>query len=128
MRRILGDRIAAVLLAVVLGGCGASGGTLVNAAVNTAIGAGASAARREAGHCYTACDEFTRCDRETGYCVPIPCRGQCHAQERCMKDGASERCVPVVEATGAPAPPPPGTGTVTAPTGPKAPPKPPWLP
>lgn len=112
---------------MLLGGCGSTGGSLVNAAVNTAIGASASAARREAGHCYTQCDELTRCDRETGYCVPIPCRGRCHAQERCVKDGPVERCVPVIESAAAPGTPLPIKPAAAAPA-PQAPPKPPWLP
>lgn len=119
MNRAFRIGIIALLFAA---GCGAAGGTLVNAAVNTAIGAGTSAARRSEGRCYTACDEFTRCNPDTGYCVPIPCRGKCHAQERCVKDGPAERCIPVVESA-APATAPPMTPAVPPP-----PPKPPWLP
>ncbi len=110
---------------VFLGGCGTSSGTLVNAAVNTAIGAGASAARRASGHCYTACDEFTRCDPDTGYCVPLPCRGRCHANERCIKDRLSEQCVPIIEGVSAPGAPPKTTPATAAP---QTPPKPPWMP
>jgi hypothetical protein len=34
----------------------------------------------------------TTCDEETGYCMPLPCRGRCRIDERCVGDGISEKC------------------------------------
>ena len=108
-------------LSLVAIGCGASSATLVNAAVNTSVAAGASVARRAGGQCYTWCEEGTRCDPSSGYCVALPCRGRCRAAETCAGKGLEERCVLTVETSPRDAPaPPPGQ--------PAPPPKPPWLP
>ena len=62
-------------------------------AVGVAVGVGASAARRAAGECYTPCVPGTECNRQTGLCDPLPCRGQCKPHERCDTSGVFPRCV-----------------------------------
>lgn len=75
-------------------GCvGASGGALLNAAVNTSIAVGASAVSRSQGGCYAACPTGTTCNKTTGYCDPIPCRGECDPFEECIEEKLIYRCV-----------------------------------
>ena len=89
MRRFL-------VIFAVLQGCAASTGAVANAALNTAVGVGAAAGSRAAGGCFAACPDGTACNRATGYCDAIPCRGACAPNERC-EPGAVERCVPAAE-------------------------------
>ena len=60
----------------------------------TGIAAGASAARRADGDCYTWCAKGTRCNRDTGLCEPLPCQELCKPGEVCDASGAVPRCVP----------------------------------
>lgn len=66
------------------------------------IGFGAAAAvagsahRRMNGECFVACLKGTACNKETGLCDELPCRGECRADERCEENGLVDRCVPEV--------------------------------
>ncbi len=87
---------AIAVCALLLGGCaGASSGTIAAAALSTAVAVGASGVRRSAGDCYTPCVPGTTCNRATGYCEPLPCRGQCGPGEYCEVEGRTQRCVRV---------------------------------
>lgn len=79
---------------VVLPGCAASSAAVGTAVVNTAIAASASAASRAQGGCYAVCSMGTKCNPETGYCDPIPCRDLCKADQQCDQTGPVEKCVP----------------------------------
>ncbi|MFY0570343.1 hypothetical protein ACN28E_41865 [Archangium lansingense] len=81
--------------ALFLSGCiaGAAGGGVLNAAVNTGIALGASAISRSQGGCYAACPAGTECNEATGYCDPLPCRGECSPFEECIEDKLVYQCV-----------------------------------
>lgn len=87
-------RGAVMAVVLFLCGCvGASGGALLNAAINTGIAVGTSAVSRSQGGCYAACPVGTRCNNTTGYCDPIPCRGECDPFQECIEDRLTYRCV-----------------------------------
>lgn len=102
--------IVAVSVAVVLGGCRGADGALASALINTSLALGSAAAQRAAGGCYATCPVGTMCDGETGYCLPLPCRGRCRSDERCVELGLEERCEALALPEGGldvrPAPPP----------------------
>ncbi|HYO53965.1 hypothetical protein [Archangium sp.] len=77
---------------LVLSGCAGSG-ALLGAAVNTGIALGASAVSRSQGGCYASCPVGTTCNASTGYCDPLPCRGECDPFEQCIEDKLTYRCV-----------------------------------
>ena len=77
-----------------LTGCAAAGGAVANAAINTAIAGTVSGVRRANGDCFTICNPGTQCNKSTGYCDPIPCRGQCRYDEKCQDDAFGGKCVP----------------------------------
>lgn len=81
--------------AVFLSGCvaGAAGGAVLNAALNTGVALGTSAVSRSQGGCYAACPAGTRCNAATGYCDPLPCRGECDPYEECIEDKLVYQCV-----------------------------------
>jgi hypothetical protein len=92
-----------VLMVAVLSmsGCaGGAGGAMLNAALNTGIALGSSAASRSQGGCYAACPAGTSCNKATGYCDPIPCRGECSPFEECVEDKLFYRCVARTPANG----------------------------
>ena len=93
-----------VVMAVVLSLCGcvggAAGGAALNAALNTGVALGASAVSRSQGGCYAACPAGTTCNKATGYCDPLPCRGECGPFEECIEDKLFYRCVARSPATG----------------------------
>jgi hypothetical protein len=95
---------------VVLAGCRGANGAVVNALINTSIAMGSAAAQRAAGGCYATCPVGTTCDEQTGYCMPLPCRGRCRTDERCVELGLEERCESLALPEGGldvrPAPPP----------------------
>jgi len=87
-------RGAVVVAALALCGCaGAGGGALFNAALNTGVALGASAVSRSQGGCYASCPAGTTCNNATGYCDPIPCRGECSPFEECVEEKLFYRCV-----------------------------------
>lgn len=88
-------RSAVVSLAVLfLSGCaGNASGALATAAFNTGVALGASAISRSQGGCYAACPVGTTCNESTGYCDPLPCRGECDPFEECIETKLTYRCV-----------------------------------
>lgn len=87
-------RTRVALIALALSGCAAAGGAVANAAINTAIAGTVSGVRRASGDCFTICNPGTTCNKSTGYCDPIPCRGQCRSDEKCQDDAFGGKCVP----------------------------------
>ena len=67
------------------------------AAATTGIAIGVAAINRANGECYGPCVEGTRCNKATGTCDPIPCRGRCQMNEKCDQNGPLEKCVPARE-------------------------------
>jgi|CXWL01.1.fsa_nt_gi hypothetical protein len=73
-------------------GLNSSGGA-GEAAVMTAIAATSAVASRAEGNCYAACPNGTTCNRGTGLCDPLPCRGLCAVDESCDMSQMIHRCV-----------------------------------
>jgi hypothetical protein len=80
--------LAASLLALASTGCGNGAGGAI------AWGLAAAAVSRAHGGCYASCVPGTTCNTKTGYCDPLPCRGECLPQQQCVEDGLGSRCVP----------------------------------
>jgi hypothetical protein len=72
---------------------GCFGGAVGDAVLNTGIALGSSAISRSQGGCYASCPTGTTCNKGTGYCDPIPCRGTCDPFQECVEDGLFYRCV-----------------------------------
>lgn len=81
-----------VVMLAVLSLCGCVG-DVGGAALNTGLALGASAISRSQGGCYAACPTGTTCNRATGYCDPLPCRGECSPFQECIEEKLSYRCV-----------------------------------
>jgi len=64
-----------------------------SAALMTAIAAGASVAQRAEGGCYANCPPGTVCNKATGFCDTLPCRGLCAAGTYCDTSGPFDKCV-----------------------------------
>ncbi len=88
------------VMAVVLSLCGCAGAA-ADAMLNTAVALGASAASRSSGGCYAACPTGTTCNKSTGLCDQIPCRGECDPFQECIEERLSYRCVARGSANGA---------------------------
>jgi hypothetical protein len=88
-------RSAVVSLAVFsLSGCvGDASGAIATAAFNTGVALGASAISRSQGGCYAVCPVGTACNESTGYCDPLPCRGECDPFEECIENKLTYQCV-----------------------------------
>jgi hypothetical protein len=87
-------RSAVVPLVLVLSGCvGNASGAIATAAFNTGVALGASAISRSQGGCYAACPTGTTCNEATGYCDPLPCRGECAPFEECIEDKLVYQCI-----------------------------------
>lgn len=84
---------AVALLALPLGCQSGGSGSVADAVINTTIAMAASGVSRSQGGCYAACAPGTTCDPTTGYCVALPCRGQCKAHEQCVEDGLKSQCI-----------------------------------
>ncbi|MGI5860895.1 MAG: hypothetical protein ACOX6T_02440 [Myxococcales bacterium] len=95
MRGLTSAGALVVGVSLLLAGCR---GAVAGAALNTAIAATYSGVRRAGGDCYSPCLPGTRCNPATGYCDPLPCRGECQQWERCDESGLLPRCVPSSEA------------------------------
>jgi hypothetical protein len=78
--------------AVVLSLCGCAGAA-GDAMLNTASALGASAVSRSKGGCYASCPTGTTCDKATGLCEQLPCRGACAPYQECLQEGLVHRCV-----------------------------------
>jgi hypothetical protein len=88
-------RLTPGLLALVLSACAGNSGAVANALVSTAVAASASAIQRANGGCFANCPVGTTCNESTGYCDPLPCRGECASNELCVgHPGGIERCEP----------------------------------
>lgn len=101
-RQWSGVVVVTVLLQMGCVAGGALGSAALNAALNTGIAVGASAVSRSQGGCYASCPTGTTCNKTTGYCDPIPCRGECDPFEECIEEKLLYRCVARN----------PGTGTI----------------
>jgi hypothetical protein len=86
---------AVALLALPLGCQGSGSGAVASAVINTTIAVASSGVSRSQGGCYAACAPGTTCDPTTGYCVALPCRGQCKAHEQCVEDGLKSQCIAI---------------------------------
>ena len=83
------------LLACALTACHTgSSNTLVGAAVMSSLALGSSAVSRANGGCYAVCQQGESCNTKTGSCDPLPCRGQCRADESCEEGFFGIKCVP----------------------------------
>ena len=85
-------RCALVSLAVATSGCHAS--NAAGAAVITSLAGGYSAIRRANGQCYVDCLPGTSCNRTTGLCDPLACRGKCAEGLTCEETETGSACVP----------------------------------
>lgn len=103
-------RVVVALVAGAVAGCRSADGAIASALFNTGIAMGSAAVQRASGGCYATCPVGTSCDKATGYCEPLPCRGQCRSDERCVQLGLDERCESLALPEGGldvrPAPPP----------------------
>lgn len=91
-------RSPVAVLLLVAAACACSG-TDANKVAGAAITAGAAVAvagihRAATGGCWADCRPGTRCDKESGTCVRLPCGGSCGPGERCSPVEGEERCVP----------------------------------
>jgi hypothetical protein len=122
-----------LVAAALLGGCttgrlGTGSETLAGAAATSAAAVGAALAERASGNCIAICTAGTQCNRNTGLCEPMPCRGECGPNEHCEQTFSGEKCVaggptsvetlvkgstPVVPASVLPATAPPRSGSPT---------------
>lgn len=68
-------------------GVGPPGGS--SDAVGVIAAVVSSGVSRASGGCYAACPTGTHCIEATGYCEPLPCRGQCGDGEKCGSDGVT---------------------------------------
>lgn len=86
-----------VVAAIALGGCTTgklgTSNTLAGAAATSAAAVGAALAERSAGGCVAICTAGTACNRTTGLCEPMPCRGECGPNEHCEATFSGEKCV-----------------------------------
>src|SRR5688572_11913219 len=55
-----------------------AGGSFIAAGVSSAVS-------RTSGGCYADCPPGTKCNRETGVCDELPCRGRCAHNEHCVR-------------------------------------------
>jgi len=69
---------------------------MVGAAATTAVAGAVAGARRADGDCFTICNPGTVCNPKTGYCDPLPCRGQCMEWEKCDESGMVAHCTATV--------------------------------
>jgi hypothetical protein len=79
-------------LAAATAGCHAS--NAAGAAVITSLAGGYSAIRRANGECYVDCLPGTSCNRTTGLCEPLACRGKCAEGLTCEETETGSACVP----------------------------------
>jgi hypothetical protein len=85
--------IAVALLVLPLGCQSGGSGAASSALVNATIAVAASGISRSEGGCYASCPTGTTCNPSTGYCVSLPCRGQCKAHEQCVESAITSKCV-----------------------------------
>ena len=61
---------------------------------STIFGATASGISRASGGCWAACPTGTICNRNSGLCEELPCRGLCGSDEHCELTPTSSHCLP----------------------------------
>jgi len=77
-----------------LAGCTTgSSNTMAGAAATSAVAIGAAMGSRAAGGCFAVCTAGTACNPANGLCEPIPCRGECAANEHCEQTFSGAKCV-----------------------------------
>ena len=54
----------------------------------------ASGISRASGGCWAACPAGTICNRNSGLCEELPCRGLCSSDEHCELTPTSSHCLP----------------------------------
>ena len=88
-------RVTLTLIAPLVLDCGSNNARTYQAAGATAgVGVLASGINRKiTGDCWANCPPGTRCDRENGICVELPCRGECPSGKRCERFGTRYECV-----------------------------------
>ena len=91
-RRLIVARSLLLALAAATPGCHAS--NAAGAAVITSLAGGYSAIRRANGECYVDCLPGTSCNRTTGLCEPLACRGKCAEGLTCEETETGSACVP----------------------------------
>jgi len=94
-RPILSERARLLVLACSFLGCGGKNASAYQGAAGTA-GLGVVAAgvnRHITGDCWANCPPGTRCDRDRGTCVELPCRGSCPDGKRCQRVGSMYECM-----------------------------------
>jgi hypothetical protein len=75
---------------------GAGVSTGVGVGVSVAAAVGASAYSRSQGGCYSVCQAWETCNRNTGLCESLPCNNRCGTDERCDRGGAfGDSCVKI---------------------------------
>ena len=84
-----------VFAAAILAGCSHTGSsnTAAGAVVTSAAAVSAAVASRAAGGCIAMCTSGTTCNPATGLCEPLPCRGECAANEHCEQTFSGAKCV-----------------------------------
>jgi len=70
-----------------------SSNTGAGAASVTALAIGAAAVGRASGGCIAMCTNGTTCNPTKGLCEPLPCRGECAANEHCEQTFSGNKCV-----------------------------------
>lgn len=85
-------RLPVAMLVLAVGLACRTADPMLDAAIWTALGAGAAAANRAQGGCYALCTNGTYCDPKDGFCKPLPCLGRCDVNEIC--DERIQACLP----------------------------------
>jgi hypothetical protein len=82
-----------LLLALALA-CGSNAREYQGAAATAGIGVLAAGVNRKiTGDCWATCPPGTRCDRDAGVCLELPCRGDCPQGKLCQRIGSIYECV-----------------------------------
>lgn len=88
-------RLAAIACALSALACHTgSSNTLSGAVLMSSLALGSSAVSRAGGGCYAVCQQGESCNARTGFCEPLPCRGQCRSDESCEEGFFGIKCVP----------------------------------
>jgi len=86
-------RPALLALLVVAGmGCRSSSTNAGDMVAAVVLAATSSAISRAQGDCFALCTAGTFCNRDSGLCEPLPCRGACEADQICVRKGRQEVC------------------------------------
>jgi hypothetical protein len=84
----------ALCIFALLAACKTGGSnTVAGAATVSAVAIGAAAVERAAGGCIAICTAGTTCNPAKGLCEPLPCGGECGANEHCEQTFSGNKCV-----------------------------------